>query len=133
MTAQSESLPVRTTRRRKKVRTPSSPSERPQQTATSITANDPPLRVGWRIIAAKEFSDHLTSWRFFGGVVVLALAGAGAVYSVGGGLTNVASQVSGAPSVFLALFTGKTNDLVPRFYEFIEILGPLLGIAFGFD
>jgi len=135
MTAQSESLPVRSTRRRKKVRTPSSQGQRPQESApsTAVAATEPGLRLGWRIVAAKEFSDHLTSWRFFGGVLVLALAGAGAVYSVGGGLSNVASQVSGAPSVFLALFTGKTNDLVPRFYEFIEILGPLLGIAFGFD
>ena len=36
------------------------------------------------------------------------------------------------PSIFLYLFT-LSPERVPAFHEFLGILGPLLGIAFGFD
>ena len=47
-------------------------------------------------------------------------------------IRDAADTASSTPSIFLYLFT-LSPDRVPAFYEFIGILGPLLGIAFGFD
>jgi len=129
MTVGSESLPIR--KKRKKARTPGSPAPRPVE-RTQATARIPGLRARWRVIAGKEFADHVTSARFLVVTIVLTLAAAAAVYSTAGGLGGIASDVSGEPSVFLVLFTGQVGD-IPRFTNFIMFLGPLLGIAFGFD
>lgn len=129
MTAHSESLPIR--KKRTKGRTPGSGSPRPADRAEAA-AQLPALRARWRVIAAKEFADYVTSVRFLVVTIVLTLAAAAAVYSTAGGLGGVASDVSGEPSVFLVLFTGQVGD-IPRFTNFITFLGPLLGIAFGFD
>ncbi|MEO6350703.1 MAG: ABC transporter permease [Candidatus Limnocylindrales bacterium] len=99
---------------------------------TSALANERPLRGGWRVIAAKEFADQVTSVRFLILTIVLSLAAAAAVYSTAGALRDVASQASGAPSLFLVIFTTRIGD-IPAFTTFIGFLGPLLGIAFGFD
>ncbi|MEX2547060.1 MAG: ABC transporter permease subunit [Chloroflexota bacterium] len=131
MTAQSESLPVRSTRRRKKARPSSSPDQRPLQRVRS-GVGVPGLRAGWRVIAAKEFTDEITSLRFLILTIVMTLAAAAAVYSTAGGLGGIASEVAGEPSVFLVLFTGHVGQ-IPPFTTFITFLGPLLGIAFGFD
>ncbi len=129
MTAQSESLPVR--RRRKKAHPAGSPAARPSERAPSAVAESK-IPAGWRSIAAKEFTDEITSLRFLILTIVLTLAGAAAVYSTAGGLEGVASEVSGQPSVFLVLFTAQVGQ-IPPFTTFITFLGPLLGIAFGFD
>lgn len=131
MTAQSESLPIRSSKKRKRARNAGAPAPRPALRATAAT-RVPGLRAGWRVIAAKEFADQVTSVRFLALTIVLTLAAAAAVYSTAGGLTGIASDVSGAPSVFLVLFTGHVGD-IPPFTTFITFLGPLLGIAFGFD
>lgn len=130
MTAQSESLPARA-RRRKKARPSGSSEQRPLERART-GVGVPGLRAGWRVIAAKEFADEVTSLRFLILTIVLTLAGAAAVYSTAGGLGGIASDVSGQPSVFLVLFTGHVGQ-IPPFTTFITFLGPLLGIAFGFD
>ncbi len=129
MTANSETLPVK--RRRKKARPAGSPATRPTESAPPRAA-EPKVPAGWRSIAAKEFTDEITSLRFLILTIVLTLAGAAAVYSTAGGLEGVASQVSGQPSVFLVLFTEQVGQ-IPPFTTFIAFLGPLLGIAFGFD
>jgi ABC-2 type transport system permease protein len=90
------------------------------------------LRAGWRVIAGKEFAEQVTSVRFLVLTIVLSLAAAAAVYSTAGALRDVASQASGAPSLFLVMFTSRVGD-IPAFSTFIGFLGPLLGIAFGFD
>ena len=129
MTAKSETLPVK--RRRKKARPAGAPATRPSERAPS-TLTQTKVPAGWRAIAAKEFTDEITSLRFLILTIVLTLAGAAAVYSTAGGLEGVASQVSGQPSVFLVLFTEQVGQ-IPPFTTFIAFLGPLLGIAFGFD
>ena len=131
MTAQPESLPVRG-RRRKTVRSAREPGGRPAEKATPRRVVEPPLRAGWRVIAAKEFADQVTSVRFLVLTIVLSLAAAAAVYTTAGALRDVASQASGAPSLFLVIFTTRVGD-IPSFTTFIGFLGPLLGIAFGFD
>lgn len=90
------------------------------------------LRGGWRIVARKEFEDHIHSVRFVILVVLVSLAGLASVHSASGPIRDAANQTTDVPSIFLYLFT-LAPDRVPAFHEFIAILGPLLGIAFGFD
>ncbi|MFQ5557189.1 MAG: ABC transporter permease [Acidimicrobiales bacterium] len=104
---------------------------------TTVTADPilemPDRRVaGWRVVARKELADHLQSIRFAILLVLTALAGLAAVDSAAGEIRDVASAASGSPSVFLLLFT-VSPDRIPSFLELIGFLGPLLGIAFGFD
>jgi ABC-2 type transport system permease protein len=90
------------------------------------------LRNGWRIVARKELADHLSSIRFVILVVLVALAGLASVHSASGPIRDAANDATQVPSIFLFLFT-LSPERVPSFHEFIAILGPLLGIAFGFD
>src|SRR6476659_1288721 len=90
------------------------------------------LTGGWRIVARKEFTDHIHSVRFVILVVLMALAGLASVHSASGPIRSAASATTDVPSIFLYLFT-LAPDRVPAFHEFLGILGPLLGIAFGFD
>ncbi len=88
--------------------------------------------TGWRIVAGKEFADHLLSARFFVLLVILGLAAATSVYAASSAIRDVAGQASGTPSLFLRSFT-VAPDQVPPFYSLVGFLVPLLGIAFGFD
>ena len=104
-------------------------------TGTTTTAADVDptrFRGGWRIVAHKEFSDHVRSVRFLLLVVLMSLAGLAAVHSAAGPIRDAADSASQTPSIFLYLFT-LSPQRVPAFHEFLGILGPLLGIGFGFD
>jgi ABC-2 type transport system permease protein len=90
------------------------------------------LTGGWRIVAAKEFADHVRSARFVILLVLMGLAGLAAVHSASGPIRDAADQATQTPSIFLYVFT-LSPERVPAFHEFLGILGPLLGIAFGFD
>ena len=90
------------------------------------------FRGGWRIVAAKEFTDHVRSYRFLVLVILMALAGLTSVHSAAGPIRDAADAASSTPSIFLYLFT-LSPQRVPAFHEFLGILGPLLGIGFGFD
>jgi ABC-2 type transport system permease protein len=87
---------------------------------------------GWRIVARKEVADHFRSARFAILLVIMALAGLAAVNSAASEIRDAAQTASGTPSVFLLLFT-VSPDRIPSFFELVGFLGPLLGIAFGFD
>ena len=118
-------------RKRKKIRNqPGTPE--PVERPVVATEEEKSLRAGWRVIAAKEFSDHILSVRFLVLTVILGLAAAAAVYATAGAIRDIATDASGAPSLFLKLFTVSRGD-IPSFTTFIAFLGPLLGIAFGFD
>jgi ABC-2 type transport system permease protein len=54
------------------------------------------------------------------------------VHSASGPIRDAADSATQTPSIFLYLFT-LSPQRVPAFHEFLGILGPLLGIAFGFD
>src|SRR5512141_181691 len=122
-------------RKRKNIR-----SEQPLQSSQPAKAQAAPkaarpagIPAGWRVIAAKEFADHISSIRFLVLTVILTLAAAAAVYSAAGQLKNVAPNASGAPSLFLYLFFyHPQGSEVPTFVFFIALLAPVLGIAFGF-
>jgi ABC-2 type transport system permease protein len=87
---------------------------------------------GWAVVAGKELAEGLTSLRFVILLGLLAVAAAGPVYAAAGAIRDVAEDASGAPAVFLALFTIGA-DPVPSFVAMVGFLAPLLGIAFGFD
>lgn len=95
---------------------------------------------GWRTIAGKELADHIASWRFF---ILLAIIAALAMLpvvftssdlsSAASQLSNVSAQVGSSP-VFLAMFTLGSNTLGNMaMVNFVALLLPLVGIAFGFD
>jgi ABC-2 type transport system permease protein len=92
------------------------------------------LPAGWRVIAAKEFSDHISSVRFYVLLIVLGAAAVIPLYFAAERIRSLASQVSGAQAVFLALFTlGPTNIPFMRVDQFVGIAAPLLGVGFAFD
>src|SRR5438552_9629453 len=102
----------------------------------------PPARTvpsnGWLVVAAKEFADHVMSVRFFVLLIVLGLAAGIPLFLATQRIHELASQVSGAQAVFLALFIIGPQDvsifgLDVSVQGFIGLAAPLLGIAFAFD
>lgn len=90
--------------------------------------------AGWRIVAGKEFSDHISSARF---VVLLLVLGAAAIvplYFASDAIRSVASQVTDTRNAFLALFLFSPSSVpIPNVFNFVGIVAPLLGVAFAFD
>lgn len=81
----------------------------------------------------KEVVDQFRSKRFIIVLVLIALTGLASVYSAGLGIKDaVAQDTSGTQFVFLKLYTASGNSL-PSFLTFISFLGPLVGLALGFD
>jgi ABC-2 type transport system permease protein len=99
-----------------------------------VTTDARPRRYsgGWRIVASKELGDHVRSIRFILLVVIVGLAGMAAVNPVADAIRDQAESASQIPSFFLLLFT-ESPQRVPAFFDLVAFLGPLLGIAFGFD
>ncbi len=92
---------------------------------------------GWTVVAAKEFTDHLLSARFIVLVVVLGLAAAIPLYFAAAAIRGVASSVTDAQAIFIALFwlAPDVGDQVtlPSVAGFLAYVAPLLGLAFAFD
>lgn len=83
------------------------------------------------VIVQKEFGDHIRSWRFTILLAIITLACIGSIYSAvsairSGALNNVPDFL------FLQMFTISDGTL-PNFITFVSFLGPLMGIALGFD
>ncbi|HUO45753.1 MAG TPA: ABC transporter permease [Acidimicrobiia bacterium] len=91
------------------------------------------LGHGWKVVARKEFGDHVLSARFYVLILILGVAAAGAVFAASGGIRSVAPDAVGVPAIFLKLFTVTTEPVPFPLVVFIGFLGPLLGIMFGFD
>jgi ABC-2 type transport system permease protein len=87
---------------------------------------------GWRVVARKEFADNVISVRFLILLLIIGLACVGAVVTAAGFLRDAASAATETTSPFLLLFT-QAPERIPSFVALIAFLGPLLGIAFGFD
>lgn len=86
------------------------------------------------VMVRKEVADHVRSWRFIIMVVLVLLTFLGAMYV---SLKNISSAVANEQDpdrlfVYLKLLT-TTDGTLPPFHIFITFLGPLLGIALGFD
>lgn len=99
--------------------------------------NEPRLRGGWRIVASKELADALSSARFIVLLVVVSLAALLSVSQSADDLRGLTSQgISDLPSVFLGLFYLSSEQVLSlsfTFYELVGLLGPLFGVALGFD
>jgi ABC-2 type transport system permease protein len=94
--------------------------------------------AGWLVVAGKEFADHVLSVRFFVLLIVVGLAAGIPLFLATQRIHDLASQVSGAQAVFLALFIIAPQDtsifgLDVSVQGFIGLTAPLLGIAFAFD
>lgn len=92
------------------------------------------LPAGWRIVAGKEFADHVLSLRFFVLLFVLGIAALIPLYFAAELIRSLASQVSGAQAIFLALFTVGPSDVsLLTVDRFVAMAAPLLGVGFAFD
>ncbi|WP_084508815.1 ABC transporter permease [Paenibacillus assamensis] len=85
------------------------------------------------IIVRKEMSDIMLSWRY---VILLALMLLTCGASLYTAITSIKTAVPTGEAVdsflFLRLFT-VSDGTIPSFITFVSFLGPLIGIALGFD
>ncbi len=84
------------------------------------------------VIVHKELRDHVSGWRF---IILLGLMVLTTVASLYTALANIQSAIAKDETtsfVFLKLFTA-TNGALPPFITFVSLLGPIIGIALGFD
>lgn len=88
-------------------------------------------RVGMSVLYRKELADQFRSKRFIIVLLLIAITGIVSVYSAGMGIRQAVEQ-KGNEFVFLRLFTLGGNSL-PSYASFISFLGPLVGLALGFD
>lgn len=90
---------------------------------------------GWAVVARKELADHVRSARLLIVLVLLSLTAIGSVYAAAGSIRDIAPQAAGDPSLFLRLFVLEFGDTEFdfTFFTFVSLIGPLLGVVFGFD
>jgi len=85
------------------------------------------------VIVQKEVADHVRSLRFLILVFLLFLTCIGSLYTAMSSIRDaVTKEQAEAAHLFLKLFT-VSNGTLPPFITFVGFLGPLLGIAMGFD
>jgi ABC-2 type transport system permease protein len=106
-------------------------------TETTAAAQAPrvftePPRIGWLVVARKEFADHLRSARFYVLLVLLGLVATATSYVAADAIRSVSEAATGTPSIFLKVFF-IGQDPIPAFVALIGFIVPVLGIAFGFD
>ncbi|WP_420707445.1 ABC transporter permease [Paenibacillus sp. 1001270B_150601_E10] len=88
------------------------------------------------VMVQKEIGDHIRSLRFGILIGIIVLACIGSIYSVIGAIRSGGAdqQMASDTFLFLRMFTLTSSTLaVPSFATFLSWLGPLLGIALGFD
>lgn len=86
--------------------------------------------TGLMALYRKELADHLHSKRF---LILLVLLGATSFASLYGAVSGIADAIaSDSNFVFLKLYTSGGSS-IPSFLSFIALLGPVIGIALGFD
>ena len=90
-------------------------------------------------IVQKEFTDYIKSWRIIILLIIIGLTCLGSLYTAVTTLEDVllssddlAREIAKESHLFLKLFTVSDGTL-PSFITFVAFLGPLLGIALGFD
>ncbi|HEX9015965.1 MAG TPA: ABC transporter permease [Chloroflexota bacterium] len=88
---------------------------------------------GFLAVFRKEMADQFSSKRFMILFTLILLAGLSATYTAAQAIrSDVSSQDTSSTFVFLRLFTVSSGNL-PSFVAFVGFLGPLVGLAFGFD
>ncbi|KIO60404.1 hypothetical protein B4064_3589 [Caldibacillus thermoamylovorans] len=90
------------------------------------------------VIVQKEFSDYISSWRIIILLAIILLTCVGSLYTAVTTIQDAidanesAEEIGRSSYLFLQLFTTSDGTL-PSFITFVGFLGPLLGIALGFD
>nr|WP_042121285.1 ABC transporter permease [Paenibacillus senegalensis] len=85
------------------------------------------------VIVQKELGDHIRSWRFGILLGLIFLACIGSLYAAVTALqAGIQSEESDNSFLFLQMFT-LSDGVLPNFATFVAFLGPLMGIALGFD
>ena len=86
--------------------------------------------TGLHALFRKELADHLKSRRF---LILLLLIGTTSFASLYGAISGLSDAiVSDSSFAFLKLYTSGGNS-IPSFMSFIALLGPIIGLALGFD
>lgn len=92
------------------------------------------------VIVQKEMGDHIRSWRYIILLAIIALTCLASLYTASQTIRDAVKQASDQQAdisglfLFLKLFTLADQDTgLPSFVTFVTFLGPLLGIALGFD
>lgn len=88
-------------------------------------------------IVQKEVADYIHSWRINILFAIIGLTCLGSLYTAvttirDAASTSEANEIIEGSYLFLKLFTVSDGSL-PTFIAFVGFLGPLLGIALGFD
>lgn len=88
----------------------------------------------FQVIMQKEIGDHIRSWRFIIMLILIALTFFGSLYIAGNHLAEALAKIRDPDGKFVYLKLLTTSDgTLPTFHIFLGFLGPLLGIALGFD
>ncbi|MBX2920709.1 MAG: ABC transporter permease [Chitinophagaceae bacterium] len=86
------------------------------------------------VMVRKEVADHIRSWRFIILLVLVLLTFLGSMYVSMESLRSVVTNAKDPDRLFIYLKLLTTSDgTLPGFHVFVSFLGPLLGIALGFD
>src|SRR5699024_11087265 len=90
-------------------------------------------------VVRKEFAEFIKSWRIIVLLLIIVLTCIGSLYTAITTIHDVlsetedeAKEIAKDSYLFLKLFTVSDGTL-PSFVTFVTFLGPLLGIALGFD
>ncbi len=87
----------------------------------------------FRVLVQKEIADQVRSWQFIILIAIIVLTTLGSLYTA---LSHIREAIKPddptSSYLFLKLFT-LSDGTMPSFLVFISFLGPLLGIALGFD
>lgn len=86
--------------------------------------------TGRNALVRKELADHLKSKRF---LILLLLIGCTSFASLYGAISGLGDAIqSDSNFIFLKLYTSSGSS-IPSFMSFIALLGPIVGLALGFD
>lgn len=83
----------------------------------------------FEVMVRKEVADHIRSRRFLVMLLMVLLVFAGTLYI---SFSHIRQATGDSDFVFLKLLT-LSDGTLPTFHVFLSFLGPLLGIALGFD
>lgn len=84
--------------------------------------------TGLKALYHKELADHLKSKRF---LIILLLIGSTSFASLYGAVSGL-GDAADSNFLFLKLYTSGGSS-IPSFMSFIALLGPVIGLALGFD
>ncbi len=86
---------------------------------------------GLKVIIKKEFSDHISSYRFLLLFLIIFMVSLALVYMAAGSMREELSGETLPRFVFLMLFT--SSKIKFSLIQFIAYFGPLIGLMLGFD